>query len=70
MGAPPTLSDDIYALGSSIWELYTGKQALMEDFDNIEDVLKERCAVDLTEVEDQDVRELISGFLSQGGSLV
>ncbi|ERF71115.1 hypothetical protein EPUS_07787 [Endocarpon pusillum Z07020] len=68
--APPTPSDDIYALGLSIWELYTGKQALIEELDDIEEVLKERRTVDLTEVEDQDVRELIRGFLRQGGALV
>ena len=69
-GTPPNPSNDIYALGLSIWELYTGKQALMEELDNIEQVLKERRTVDLTEVEDQDVRELIRGFLRQGGALV
>ncbi|KAF7511481.1 hypothetical protein GJ744_004670 [Endocarpon pusillum] len=69
-GTPPTPSDDIYTLGLSIWELYVGKQALIEELDNIEKVLKERRTVDLTEVEDQDVRELIRGFLRQGGALV
>jgi serine/threonine protein kinase len=69
-GAPPTPSDDICDLGVSIWELYTGKEAFIHEFNNIEELLKERRTVDLMEIEDQDVRELVKGFLRQGGALV
>ena len=69
-GSPPTTSDDIYALGLSIWELYTGKEALSDELENIEEVLQERRTVDVMEVEDREVRDLIRGFLRQGGALV
>lgn len=68
-GAPPTPSDDIYALGVSIWELYTGKAAY-DELGDIEEALKERRTVDLLEVKDPEVRNLIRGFLKQGGALV
>lgn len=69
-GAPPTPSDDIYALGLSIWELYTGKEVFADELDHMEEISKERRTVDVMEVEDQDVRELICGFLRQGGAMV
>lgn len=69
-GAAPTPSDDIYALGLSIWELYTGKPPLSDEIHNIEEVLKERRTVNLMEVEDPETRWLIRLFLRQGGALV
>ncbi len=41
----------------------------MGELDNIEEVLNERRTVNLTDVEDQNVRELARGFLRQGGAL-
>lgn len=74
-GSAPTPSDDLYALGLCIWELYTGKDALMDNgggVENIDQVLKEKRTVDVMEVEEGDeaVRDVIRGFLRQGGALV
>lgn len=69
-GSAPTPSDDLYALGLSLWELYTGKEALSDELHDMEEVLKERRTVDLMEVEDTEARSIIRAFLRQGGALV
>jgi serine/threonine protein kinase len=69
-GSAPTPSDDLYALGLSLWELYTGKEALSDELHNMEEVLKERRTVDLMKVEDTEARSIIRAFLRQGGALV
>jgi serine/threonine protein kinase len=69
-GAVPTPSDDLYALGITLWELYTGKDAFIDQLHDIEEILQERRTVDLMEVDDEEVRELIRCYLRQGGALV
>lgn len=69
-GSPPTESDDDYALGLSLWELYTGKQALSDQLHNIEHVLKEGRTVNVEEIEDEEVRGLIRELLKRGGAIV
>jgi hypothetical protein len=72
--APATISDDLYALGLSIWAVYTRKNPFEEILKDrlvcMEDILRERRTVDVMEVDDVEVRSLIRGYLRQGGALV
>jgi hypothetical protein len=75
--APATISDDLYALGLSIWAVYTRKIPFEERYSrtqppyfNIDQFLVERRTVDIMEVDDVQVRSLIRGYLRQGGALV
>lgn len=68
---PPTKADDLYALGMSIWELYTGKMPYGEfaqDDNWLREELPKGKTVDVMEVDDEEVREVIKGFLRQGGA--
>ena len=65
---PPRVVDDWYALAISLWELYTGRDALMEE--DFECLLKEGGTVDVDAVEDVSVREFIRGILLAGGANV
>ncbi|AEO69497.1 6d3f6960-c1a2-4980-a4af-6de61e709ec1 [Thermothielavioides terrestris] len=65
---PPTVVDDEYALAISVWELFTGKDALIGE--DMEEVLKEGRTVDLSELEDDDVREFVRSRLRRGGAKV
>lgn len=69
-GKAPTAEDDLYALGISIWEVWTGKEALKDEWNNIEDVLRERRSVDVGEIRDLEAREIVRGYLRGGGALV
>jgi serine/threonine protein kinase len=70
---PPTVEDDLYGLGLSIWALYTGKIP-NGDWAGDDLGLKERQrkgeTVDVVEVDDPDTREVIKGLLRRGGALV
>jgi len=44
-GRPPTISDDIYALGLSIWSLYTGNKVLENEA--MEEVMRDKRTVDV-----------------------
>ena len=66
---PPTPSDDLYSLGLSIWEIFTGKRP----FDGVyeDDIVKELMGggtVDITLVSQPHVREIIREYLVQGGA--
>lgn len=65
---PPTVLDDGYALAISVWELYTGKDALVEE--DMEEGLKDGRTVDLDELEDADVRAFVREWLLKGGAKV
>ncbi|KAH6640830.1 kinase-like domain-containing protein [Chaetomium tenue] len=65
---PPTIVDDNYALAISVWELFTGKDALIDE--DIEDALMEGKTVDLDELEDEDVRTFVWKRLRDGGAKV
>ncbi|KAK3299671.1 kinase-like domain-containing protein [Chaetomium fimeti] len=54
---PPTVIDDEYALAISIWELFTGKDAFIEEF--MEDVFKDGRTIDVDELEDDGVRSFL-----------
>ncbi|KAL2138653.1 hypothetical protein VTI28DRAFT_6456 [Corynascus sepedonium] len=65
---PPTVIDNNYGLAISVWELFTGKDALIgEDF---EDILPKGKTVDLTELEDDGVRDFVRKRLREGGAKV
>lgn len=63
---PPTVDDDLYTLAITIWELYTGKDALMGE--DMEDLLQTGKTVDLEAVEDSEVRSWIGKLLLAGGA--
>lgn len=69
--APPTIEDDLYGLGLSIWHLYTGKMP-HEDMAGDDEGLKERQrkgeTVDVAKIDDPEAREIITGLLRQGGA--
>ena len=65
---PPTIVDDNYALAISVWELFTGKDALMDE--DMEKALMEGKTVDLAELEDEHVRAFVWKRLRDGGAKV
>lgn len=68
---PPTIEDDLYGLGLSIWELFKGKIPFEDWYmDDILDYVKTGKTIDVDEVEEQDVREIIRKYLRYGGAKV
>jgi serine/threonine protein kinase len=73
---PATISDDLYALGLSIWAVYTRQVPFEEGYLTgretrpLWELVKSRRTVDVFEVDDVEVRSLIRGYLRQGGALV
>jgi serine/threonine protein kinase len=65
---PPTVIDDEYALAISVWELFTGKDALIEE--DMEEILKDGRTVDIDELEDDDIRAFVRKRLRDGGAKV
>jgi hypothetical protein len=67
----PTIRDDLYALGLSIWELFTGMMPFDDVYmDDIMDTVKAGNTVDVDQVEDKEVREVIRKYLRCGGAKV
>jgi len=65
----PTIEDDLYGLGLSIWELYTRKIPFENEYgDDILNTLKSGQTVDVNEVEDEIVRVIICKYLRYGGA--
>ncbi|KAK3297363.1 kinase-like domain-containing protein [Chaetomium fimeti] len=70
---PPTVEDDMYGLGLSVWQLYTGKiphgDVVGDDLE-----LKERQrqgqTVDVGIVQDPEAREIITTLLRRGGARI
>lgn len=70
--APPTVKDDLYALGLCIWKLFTGKTPFYgyKSEDDIIYALQRGEMVNLDEVDDEDMKETIRGYLRCGGANV
>lgn len=70
---PPDIEDDLYGLGLSIWELYTGKVPWGgKHWDDVvvAPLLKAGQTVDVGEVGDEAIREVIRGYLRYGGAMI
>jgi hypothetical protein len=70
---PPIIEDDLYSLGLSIWELYTGKitfEDLRMDDMGLKEKQREGETVDVDEVHDPEAREIIIGLLRTGGARI
>ncbi|KAK4101798.1 hypothetical protein N658DRAFT_495733 [Parathielavia hyrcaniae] len=71
--APPTIEDDLYGLGLSIWYFYTGR-VLNGDLAGDDLGLKERQreggTIDVDEVDDPEAREILRGLLRRRGARI
>ncbi|WEW54922.1 hypothetical protein PRK78_000349 [Emydomyces testavorans] len=68
---PPTIEDDLYGVGVSIWELYTRKRPFDGWYiDDIMWALQRGETVDVSEVKDENVRAVICEYLRYGGAKV
>ena len=72
VGAAPTISDDLFALGLCIWQIYTKRRPFPPDMDedDIQDCLRKGEVVEVMEIEDTETREIVSGYLAQGGAII
>lgn len=65
--SPPTVNDDLYALGLSIWELYTGMAPFAGVYhDDIIEELKQGRTVDVDLVGEDNIKETICHYLELG----
>lgn len=68
---PPTIEDDLYGLGLSIWELFVGEIPFKDVYmDDILDAAKLGGTVDVNRVDDESVREVIRKYLRCGGAKI
>ncbi|KAK0713180.1 kinase-like domain-containing protein [Lasiosphaeria miniovina] len=68
---PPTKEDDLFGLGLSIWQLYTGKtphEDLVWDSEALKTLGLNRQTVDVKQVKDDEVRNKIIELLRIGGA--
>ncbi len=67
----PTFGDDLYALGLSIWQLYSGRKPFANlGRDHILELLKRRKTVGLGVITDGPIRKIVAQYLSMGGAIV
>jgi hypothetical protein len=67
----PEVEDDLYALGLSIWELYTGKVPFDDVYeDDIREMVSARQTVNVEEVQDETAKAYIYGYLRPGGAKI
>lgn len=67
---PPSVQDDMYGLAITIWELYTGRGALRDVFDDLETLIPQGYTVDVYAIKDKEVREWVKGVLIAGGAKI
>ncbi|KAG8158010.1 hypothetical protein KVR01_012282 [Diaporthe batatas] len=71
--APPRKEDDIYGLGLSIWSLYTGQipfEEIARDDVALAEVVLPGGTVDVNLIDDEEIRDLVKGYLRQGGARI
>lgn len=71
--APPRKEDDIYGLGLSIWSLYTGKvpfEEIARDDLALREVLLRGETVEVNLIDNEEIRDLVKGYLRQGGACI
>ncbi|KAK2765217.1 hypothetical protein FQN54_008916 [Arachnomyces sp. PD_36] len=67
--AAPTVNDDLYALGLSIWEVCMGMVPFAGVYhDDIIEELKQGRTVDVDLIEGKDIRETVRYYLRLGGA--
>ena len=65
LGGPWTVEDDLFALGVSIWELFSSKTAFYGlKLGAIRESIRRGTGVDLSEIEDDDIVRVINGLMS------
>lgn len=70
---PPIFEDDLYGLGLSIWQLYTGKvpnEDVAGDDLGMREMQLKGETVDVAEVEDLEAREILTELLRKGGARI
>jgi serine/threonine protein kinase len=68
---PPIIEDDLFGLGLSIWQLFTGRVPhgdMVQDDMGLREKQLRGETVDVTEVDDREARDIITGLLRQGGA--
>lgn len=71
--APPGNEDDLYGLGLSIWSLYTGQvpfDEIARDDLALREVLLRGETVDVDLIDDEEIRDMVKGYLRQGGARI
>lgn len=67
LDSPMTKADDFYALGLTIWEVFTGKVPFSGlDEGEVEKMLMAGKCVEITEIVEVDVRDIIEKYLALG----
>lgn len=70
---PPVMEDDLYGLGLSIWQLYTGgipHDEVVGDDLELREIQQKGETVDVEEVDDLEARGIIMGLLRGGGARI
>ncbi len=70
---PPTVEDDLYGLGLSIWQLYTGRiphEDIIGDDLDLRERQRRGETVDVAVVRDQEARDIIIRLLRKGGARI
>jgi serine/threonine protein kinase len=67
----PEVEDDLYALGLSIWELYTGKVPFDDVYeDDIREMVSAGQTVNVEEIQDETAKAYIYEYLRPGGAKI
>ncbi|KAJ3783861.1 kinase-like domain-containing protein [Lentinula aff. detonsa] len=65
--SPLTRADDLYATGVTIWHIYTGRLPFEDvDEDEVDDAILHGLRPDLTMIDNEDVRAIVSKYLQDG----
>ncbi|KAK3307126.1 kinase-like domain-containing protein [Chaetomium strumarium] len=70
---PPIMEDDLYGLGLSIWQLYTGRiphEDIAGDDVDLKERQRQEETVNVAKVDDQEARDIITSLLCKGGARI